>query len=356
MRVWSLVDFDPGRWRSRSPIRRKSTRRQRSSWTRRSLLRLPLDLVTCLRAARWPARQAQPSPCSAQADAPVPPQSRVQPPRVGNLDAANAIQLAMVADNRVVNSTGSSAASGCSGTIASTMPLRSRSADRMPCAAASSGAWSMSRKTIALAPFRRQRGQPAVQRGQHPVGGHHRQRRPAAALAEQHRHRRGVQRDEIGQAAGDLAGQAVLLGLGRQRRSGGVDDQHQRQLQARRPAPCRGAPPAARPGRPIPPTTRCCPSTTAGWPPNRASASSVVAPRRGRAGQQHPFGGAVPQQIARPRAGPAGARPPPTPTPARRAPARRRASGGGGTGRVGDDLQRAVQRRAQPPRAGRRRR
>ena len=70
-----------------------------------------------------------------------------------------------------------------------------------------------------------------MQCGQHPVGGHHRQRRSAAALTQQHRHRRGVQRDQLGQALGDLAGQPALLGFGRQRRAGGVDHQHQRQAQ-----------------------------------------------------------------------------------------------------------------------------
>ena len=78
--------------------------------------------------------------------------------------------------------------------------------------------------------LRRQRREPAVQRGQHPVGGHHRQRGPAAALTEQHRHRRGVQGDQLSQAVRDLAGQAALFGLGRQRGPGGVDDQHQRQV------------------------------------------------------------------------------------------------------------------------------
>ena len=76
--------------------------------------------------------------------------------------------------------------------------------------------------------FRRQRRQPAVQRGQHPVGGHHRQGGPAAALTEQYRHGRGVQGDQLSQAVGDLAGQPTLFGLGRQRGAGRVDDQHQR--------------------------------------------------------------------------------------------------------------------------------
>ena len=184
-----------------------------------------------------------------------------------------------------------------------------------------------------------------MQRRQYPVRGHHRQRRPAAALTEQHGNRRRIEGDELGQAVGDLAGQAALFGLRGQRGSGGVDHQNQRQLQ---PGGQRHAAPGlAQRGR-----------------ADEAAHDALLAEhdrglatepgqrqqrRRGltqaRSGQQHPFGGAVPQQLRD-----AGAVRPP----------RRHYRLPGGhvgqrlglrlrrrrVGRVGDHLQRAVQHAA----------
>ena len=61
--------------------------------------------------------------------------------------------------------------------------------------------------------------------------GQQRQRAAARALAEQHAQRRGVEHHQVGQAAGDLAGQPALLGLLGQRGAGGVDHGDQRQPQ-----------------------------------------------------------------------------------------------------------------------------
>ncbi len=65
---------------------------------------------------------------------------------------SSASSAAIAATMRREKSIGSSAASGCSGTIRSTTPSASSSSERIRWAAASSGAWSVSRKTMALAP------------------------------------------------------------------------------------------------------------------------------------------------------------------------------------------------------------
>ena len=182
--------------------------------------------------------------------------------------------------------------------MTSTMPDASRSADRMPCAAASSAACVGVAEDDRAGALRRQRRQPAVQRGQHPVGGHHRQRRPAAALTEQHRHRRGVQRDQLGQALGDLAGQPALLGLGRQRRAGGVDHQHQRQPQigGQRHAATglaqRSGPDRARRRHPLLAEHHRGLTGEPGQRQQRGRRLALTGTR-----QQHPVGGAVPQQV-----------------------------------------------------------
>jgi hypothetical protein len=62
--------------------------------------------------------------------------------------------------------------------------------------------------------FGREGGQPGVFGGQDPVRGQQRQGRAAAALAEQQRDGRHREGGQVGQAAGHLAGQSVLLGLG----------------------------------------------------------------------------------------------------------------------------------------------
>ena len=54
--------------------------------------------------------------------------------------------------------------------------------------------------------LRRERREPRVLRAQHPVGGKHRERPAARALAEQDGHRRDAESDQIGQAARHLAG------------------------------------------------------------------------------------------------------------------------------------------------------
>jgi hypothetical protein len=61
------------------------------------------------------------------------------------------------------------------------------------------------------------------------VGREQRERATAVALAEHQAQRRRPQGHQVGQAARDLAGEAALLRLGRERRSGGVDHGHQRQ-------------------------------------------------------------------------------------------------------------------------------
>ena len=125
--------------------------------------------------------------------------------------------------------------------------------------------------------LRRQRAQPAVGRGQHPVGRHQRQRAAAGALAEQHRQRRRLEHHQVVQAAGDLPGQPALLGLPGQRGAGGVDEGDQRQPQLL--GQVHAAPRLAQRRRAerrrhalAPPVLARAPRT--GAPPKRASASS----------------------------------------------------------------------------------
>ena len=84
---------------------------------------------------------------------------------------------------------------------------------------------------MALRALGRQRREPGVLGGDHPVGGQEGQRAAAVALAEHQAQGRRGQGDELGQAAGDLAGQAAVLGLGRQGGALGVDHGDQRQAQ-----------------------------------------------------------------------------------------------------------------------------
>src|SRR6266545_2605302 len=78
-------------------------------------------------------------------------------------------------------------------------------------------------------PLGRQRREPAVLRGDHPVRGQQRERTPAAALAQQQTQGRCVQRHQLGEAPCDLPRHAALLGFHRQRRTRCVDHRHQRQ-------------------------------------------------------------------------------------------------------------------------------
>ena len=75
----------------------------------------------------------------------------------------------------------------------------------------------------------RQRGEPGVLGGDHPVGRQERQRPAAVALAEHQAQGRSGERDELGQAAGDLAGEPAVLGIGGERGALGVDHRDQRQ-------------------------------------------------------------------------------------------------------------------------------
>ena len=91
------------------------------------------------------------------------------------------------------------------------------------------------------------------------------------ALAEQYAQRGRLEGDELGEASGDLSGHATLLGLLRQRCTGGVDDADQREVQLARQRHPHAAPRGARR------TTassvwprRSWPSTMHGAAPNRA--------------------------------------------------------------------------------------
>jgi CDP-diacylglycerol--glycerol-3-phosphate 3-phosphatidyltransferase len=118
------------------------------------------------------------------------------------------------------NSSGSSAASGFSATIRSTMPRSRRSVDRTCWARASSGACSTSRCMIALAPSGGSGESHACCAAITRSAGKQRERATAVALAEHQAQRRRPQGHQVGEAARDLAGEAALLRLGRQRRSG----------------------------------------------------------------------------------------------------------------------------------------
>jgi hypothetical protein len=80
-------------------------------------------------------------------------------------------------------------------------------------------------------PFRRQRCEPGVARGDHPAGRQQGERSAAGSLAEQYGHRRDGELDHLGDAAGDLTGQGALLRGGGQLRAWRVDDADQGQPQ-----------------------------------------------------------------------------------------------------------------------------
>ena len=68
-------------------------------------------------------------------------------------------------------------------------------------------------------------------RGHHPVGGQQREGAAAVALAEHQAQGGSVEGDQVGEAPGDLAGEATVLRVRRQRGPLGVDHGHQRQPQ-----------------------------------------------------------------------------------------------------------------------------
>ena len=123
-----------------------------------------------------PARSAAAGRCAGNG-AIGPPAVRHRAPR-----AARAASAAMAADSRWENSTGSSAASGCSGTIDVDDAVTQQVGRPNALAAASSGGVVGVAEDDRAGALRRQRRQPAVQRGQHPVGRHHRQRRARRCL------------------------------------------------------------------------------------------------------------------------------------------------------------------------------
>ena len=156
----------------------------------------------------------------------------------------------------------------------STMPLAAVRSIEIPCWAANSGRGRRAEhdRTGALG---RQRCQPAVLRRDDPIGGQQRQRAAACALAEQQAQGRRVERHEVGQASGDLAGQPALLGVLGQRGAGRVDDGEDGQPQfVGQPNSATSGAQAAGPSRPVD-EGRSWPSTTQGELPNLASASSV---------------------------------------------------------------------------------
>jgi hypothetical protein len=73
-------------------------------------------------------------------------------------------------------------------------------------------------------PLRRQRRQPGVCHGDDPVGREQRQGAAARALAKEHRHRWGRQREEFGETAGDLSGEPAFLRLPGQRHPRHIDE------------------------------------------------------------------------------------------------------------------------------------
>ncbi len=79
--------------------------------------------------------------------------------------------------------------------------------------------------------FGRQRGEPGVLGGDHPVGGQQGERAAAAALAEQDGEDGRAQADQGGQAVGDLQCHAVEFGLDGEFRADGVDHGEQRHAQ-----------------------------------------------------------------------------------------------------------------------------
>ena len=133
--------------------------------------------------------------------------------------------------SRAQNSSGSSAASGRSATIRSTIPALPQVERAHALGAGHVGCVVEVAVHDRARTLRRQRRQPAVLGGDHPVGRQQRERAAAVALTEQQAQGRRVEGDQVGEAAGDLAGQPALLGLHRQRGAGGVDHGHQRQVQ-----------------------------------------------------------------------------------------------------------------------------
>ena len=129
------------------------------------------------------------------------------------------------------NASGSSAASGCSATMRSTTPpvAQVEGADVLG-AGHLGGVLDVAVHDRAGA-LGRERREPGVLGGDHPVGGEERQRAAAVALAEHQAQRRRRQGRKVGQAARDLAGEAALLRLGRQGGARGVDDGDERQAQ-----------------------------------------------------------------------------------------------------------------------------
>ncbi len=74
-----------------------------------------------------------------------------------------------------------------------------------------------------------------------PVGGQQGERATAVALAQHQAQRGRVEGDEVRQRAGDLAGQAAVLGVGGEGGALGVDDRHERQPElGRQPHPAPG--------------------------------------------------------------------------------------------------------------------
>ena len=106
-----------------------------------------------------------------------------------------------------------------------------RSSARTCWARAISGAWSRSRCTIALAPSGGSGESQACCAAMTRSAGSSASAPPPLPSPSM-RHSVGAsRRDQVGQAAGDLAGQPAVLGRGGERRALGVDDGHQRQPQ-----------------------------------------------------------------------------------------------------------------------------
>jgi hypothetical protein len=136
-----------------------------------------------------------------------------------------------------------------------------------------------------------QRGEPGVLGGQDAVGGQQGQRRGAGALPEQERDGGDREGDEVGQAAGDLAGQAVLLGLGGQFGARRVDHADQRQ-----PEP--GGQTGTAAGQPQRGRARGRPSAVVGDEHARAVADAGQGHDQSGAAQRDRVGGGQPDQVA----------------------------------------------------------
>ena len=151
-------------------------------------------------------------------------------PRTPAPEASSALSsCSSTAPTRRQNASGSSAASGFSATIRSTMPRPCRSIARTCWARAISAAWSRSRCTIALAPSGGSGDSHACWAATTRSAGSSASA-PPPLPSPSIRHSVGrVEGDQVGQAAGDLAGQPAVLGVGGERGALGVDDRHQRQ-------------------------------------------------------------------------------------------------------------------------------